>query len=433
METTPLPILSGALVALILISGYFSGSETAMMALNRYRLRHLVRDGNRTAIMVDGLLKYPDRLLGLILFGNVLINLAAASVATIIGQRLMEQMGIAVTPFFVTVVIPFALTIIILIFSEVAPKTVAAVYPDRVAFLSVYILTPLSKVLYPLVWVVNQAANGLLFCVGVRLDRRGEDPISREELRTVVLEAGGMIPRRHQRMLLSILDLESVTVDEIMVPRGEIAGIDLNDSPSDTIETLEHCQHTRLPVFHDNIDNIVGMIHVRRILRVLIDQDEFNIEDLEPLVREPYFVPLGTPLHTQLLNFQRHKKRTGLVVDEYGVIQGLVTLEDILEEIVGEFTTDIQFFNKDIHEQEDGSYIIDGATTLRDINRQLHWHLPTGGPKTLNGLILEHLEAIPEPGTSLRIGNYTLEVTQVTGNAVRMVAIRPVPKPAAGE
>ena len=416
MDDISLGALFGILFLLILLSAFFSSSETGMMALNRYRLRHMVNDGLRSAIIANNLLNQPDKLLGLILFGNTLVNIAAASVATIIGLRLMGETGIAVAT--------LILTAVILIFAEVAPKTVAALYPERIAFPASYILLFLGKLLYPLVWIINRLGNGLLEIFGLHPEGREEMTLSLEELRTVVLEAGSMIPMRHQRMLISILDLENVAVDEIMVPRNEIIGIDLNDPPSDVIEMLTHCQHTRLPVYQDNIDNIVGVVHVRRIPRILRDTESFSVNDLEKITRDPYFVPLGTPLHTQLVNFQRQKYRLGLVVDEYGVIQGLVTLEDILEEIVGEFTTDTQTYHQDIHPQEDGTFVIDGSVTLRDINRQLHWNLPTEGPNTLNGLILEKLESIPDPGTSLRLGNIALEIMQVADNAVKTVRIR---------
>jgi Mg2+/Co2+ transporter CorB len=415
-----LSVLFGILFLLILLSAFFSSSETGMMALNRYRLRHLSEDKHRSAMLVEALLKRPDRLIGLILLGNNLVNIFAASLATVIAIRLIGEIGIAVAP--------ILLTIVILIFAEVAPKTLAALYPERIAFPAAYILTPLGKVLYPFVWVINKIANSLLILLRVNVEDMEETPITREELRTIVLETGGMIPIRHQKMLLSILDLENVTIDEIMVPRAEVVGIDLNDSPAEILDLLSHAQHTRLPVYRDNIDNIIGILHVRRIPRILKAQEkeELSIEELESVTVEPYFAPLGTPLHTQLLNFQRQKRRIGLVVDEYGDIQGLVTLEDILEEIVGEFTTDMQTYSQDIHAQDDGSYIIDATATLREINRQLEWELPVDGPKTLNGLIIEHLQNIPEPGTSLRIGNLRMTITQATDNSVKKVRILPI-------
>ena len=393
-----------------------------MMAINRYRLRHLAADKHRGATLVEALLKRPDRLIGLILLGNNLVNIFAASLATVIAIRMIGEVGIAVAP--------ILLTMVILVFAEVAPKTLAALYPERIAFFSAYILTPLGKLLYPFVWVINKIANSLLLPLGINVEEMEKTPISREELRIVVLEAGHMIPRRHQKMLINILDLENITIDEIMVPRNEIVGIDLNDSPGKITELLSHGQHTRLPVYRDNVDDIVGVLHVRKFPRILKSQDkmDFSSEELESLCVEPYFSLLGTPLHTQLRNFQKQKRRIALVVDEYGNIQGLVTLEDILEEIVGEFTSDLQNFSQDIHPQEDGSYIVDGATTLREINRQLDWDLPVDGPKTLNGLILEQLQSIPEQGTSLRLANVTMTITQAADNAVKKVRILTIPE-----
>jgi len=416
LSDIPLSILFGVLFLLIMLSAFFSSSETGMMALNRYRLRHLAEDRHRSAMLVEALLKRPDRLIGLILLGNNLINIFAASLATVIAMRLMGEVGIAVAP--------ILLTVVILIFAEVAPKTLAALYPERIAFPAAYILTPLGRILYPVVWVINRVANALLGLIRVNVEASGETPLSREELRTVVLEAGAMIPRRHQKMLISILDLENITIDEIMVPRAEIDGIDLTDSRAEVLEVLANAQHARLPVYRDNIDNIIGVLHVRKIARLFRTRDSFSLETLERNLSEPYFAPLGTRLHTQLVNFQRQRRRVGFVVDEYGNIQGLVTLEDILEEIVGDFTTDLQTLSQDIHPQDDDSYIIDGTATLRDINRQLDWDLPVEGPKTLNGLILHHMESIPEPGTSLRLGHYTMTITQAVGNAVKKVRIR---------
>lgn len=415
MDDIPLSVLFGTLAVLILLSAFFSSSETGMMALNRYRLRHLVKDGHRGARLSSALLDRPDRLIGLILFWNNLINILAASIATVIAVRLIGEIGIALAP--------IILTPIILIFAETAPKTYAAIRPERIAFPAAYLLTPLLKVCYPFVFVINQISNALIRVFGINPKEKDDAPMSREELRTVVHEAGAMIPRRHQRMLLSILDLEKETVDDIMVPRNELVGIDLDDPVNEIIEQLTRSQHTRLVVYRNDVDNIVGMLHARHVLRLLREKGEFSAQDLEAICTEPYYVPEGTPLHIQLLNFQRQKERAGLVVDEYGVIQGLVTLEDILEEIVGEFTTDLQTFNQDIYPQQDGSYIIDGTATLRDINRQLNWHLPSEGPKTLNGLILERLEDIPESGTSLKIGNYAIEIRQVADNAVKKASI----------
>lgn len=416
MDNIPLSVLFGTLFCLVIFSAFFSSSETAMISLNRYRLRHLAKEGKRSAIISEKLLSRPDRLIGLILLGNNLVNIIAASVATLIGIRLLGDLGVALAP--------FVLVIIFLIFAEVLPKTLAAINPESIAFPASYILAPLMKIAYPAVWLVNWIANGLLSLFGVSLNDQGDAPLSRDELRTIVREAGALIPQRHRRMLLNILELENVTVDDIMVPRNEIAAIDLDEPVKEIMEQINHCQHTRLPVYQSSIDNIIGIIHLRRMIRIVNDKNEVTKEAIKDIMSDSYFVPKGTPLHTQMMNFQRKKRRFGIVVDEYGVIQGLVTLEDILEEIVGEFTTDMQTFNLDIQAQEDGSYLIDCSVHLREINRQLKWELPTEGPKTLNGLLLEHLEHIPESGTTLKINNYLAEITQVSENSIRMARLR---------
>lgn len=419
MDDISLGFLCAILFVLFAVSAFFSSCETSMMTLNRYRLRHLVKEGKRTAILADKLLASPARLLGLILFGNTLVNAAAASVTTVISLKLFGDSGFVITT--------MILAMLILIFTEVLPKTIAALYPEKIAFPASYLLVVLDWILYPFIWLINSIANALMNLFGLNPEANDSLPLSREELRTIVLEAGNLIPMRHQRMLISILDLENITVDEIMVPRSDITGIDLNDSSTEIIEQISNCQHTRLPVYRDSIDSVIGILHVRQFPRILADKEEFVPEDLVSFAKEPYFVPLGTPLHIQLRNFQRQKIRMGLVVDEYGGIQGIVTLEDILEEIVGEFTTDIQTFNKDIHLQSDGTVMIDGTAMIRDINKQLHWDLPMDGPKTLNGLILETLETIPDPGTSMRIGRFTVEIMQIADNAVKTVRIAELP------
>lgn len=387
-----------------------------MVALNRYRLRHLAEEGKRSAITCEKLLARPDRLFGLILFGNNIVNIFAASIATVIGIRLLGDLGVALAP--------FVLVMVFLIFAEVMPKTLAAMKPESIAFPASYLLWPMMKVAYPIVWLINWASNGLLSLFGHKLEEQDDTPLSRDELRTIVREAGTMIPKRHQRMLLNILELENVTVDDIMVPRNEVTAIDLDDPINEILEQISHCQHTRLPVYESNIDNIIGVIHIRRLSRILSDKNEVTRESIKDILFDCYFVPKGTPLHTQMMNFQHNKRRFGIVVDEYGVIQGLVTLEDILEEIVGEFTTDMQTYNLDIQQQEDDTYLIDCSVHLREINRQLKWDLPTAGPKTLNGLILEQLEYIPESGTTLKIDNYLVEITQVSENSVKMARIK---------
>ncbi|MGD8378530.1 MAG: HlyC/CorC family transporter [Gammaproteobacteria bacterium] len=416
MDEIPTSALFVALGFLIVLSAFFSGSETGLMTLNRYRLRHLSRAGHRGARIAERLLKRPDRLIGLVLLGNNFVNILASSLATLIALRLGGEGSL--------VAATLLLTLAILIFAEVTPKTLAALHPERVAFPAAYVYVPLMRVFYPLVWVVNGIANGLLRLARVPRDNGNGQSLSREELRTVVLEAGAMIPKRHQRMLLNILDLEDATVEDIMVPRNEVQGIDLDDDWDEILVQLNNSQHTRLPVFRDSIDNIVGILHLRKILRAASGGD-LDRDSLQEAMQEPYFIPEGTSLQRQLLNFQASRRRIGLVVDEYGDIQGLVTLEDILEEVVGEFTTDPATNQRDIHDEGDGGYLVNGSINIRTLNRALNWQLPTDGPKTLNGLILEHLEAIPEPGTSVKLAGYPVEIIQTRGNAVKTARVRP--------
>jgi len=412
----PLSILIGVLILLILLSAFFSGSETGLVSLNRYRLRHLSKENHPGAQRASRLLERPDRLIGLILLGNNFVNILASSIATIIGLRLFGEVGIAIAA--------TLLTFVILIFSEVAPKTLAVLHPERIAFPASFILELLLNILYPIVWLVNVIANGMLNIFGVSTSREKEERLSSDELRTVVSEAGAMIPRRHQKMLTNILDLEKVTVNDIMIPRNEIAGIDMDNDWEDIIKTLRNSRHTRLPVYRSDINNVIGLIHIRNTIDVLTKPDSDKLE-LMPHIRNAYFVPENTPLNTQLLQFQQQKRRIGLVVDEYGDVQGLVTLEDILEEIVGEFTSDPSASSKDIHAQEDGTYLIDGSASIRDLNRTMHWNLPTNGPKTFNGLILEQMEHIPEPNTSILIAGYPIEIVQTKDNAVKIAKFNP--------
>ena len=409
-----LSTLLGAIGVTALLSAFFSGSETAMMALNRYRLAHLVKEGNRGARKAHRLLKRPDRLLGVVLIGNILVNNLGATAAALVGVQLFGERGLAAAP--------FVITLIFLVFSEVAPKTIAAHNPERIAFPSAYILSPLLKLLYPLVVMVNGMSNFVLRPFLRSHNLPGEDHLNMDELRTMLRE-GARIPKRRQDMLLRIVDLETVSVDDIMVPRSEIVGIDIDSSIADIVMQISTSQHTRLPVYKENINNVIGMLHLRRTVR-FIQQDAFTKAELLHLTREPYFVPKGTPLHTQLFNFQKQKRRIALVVDEYGDIQGIVTLEDILEEIVGEFTTDFSANMPEIHPQQDRSFFIDGTTLIRDINRALGWHLPTEGPRTLNGLILEHLEFIPETNLCIKIGDYLFETLQIKDNMIINVKIQ---------
>ncbi|ELR8702706.1 DUF21 domain-containing protein [Vibrio vulnificus] len=418
MDDISTGILFALLACLIVISGYFSGSETGMMSLNRYRLKHLANSGHKGAKRVEKLLSRPDRLIGLILIGNNLVNILASSIATILGMRLYGDLGVAIAT--------GVLTLVVLVFAEVTPKTVAALYPERVSYASSILLAVLMKLLSPLVMLVNFITNGFIRLLGLKAQHNGEDNLSSEELRTVVNEAGSLIPQRHQDMLVSILDLEHVTVNDIMVPRNEITGIDINDDWKSIVRQLAHSPHGRIVLYRDKVDEAVGMLRLREAYRLMLEKNEFNKETLLRAADEVYFIPESTPLNVQLLKFQRNKQRIGLIVDEYGDIIGLVTLEDILEEIVGEFTTSIApSFSDDITPQSDGSFLIEGSTNIRDINKGLKWKLPTDGPRTLNGLILEHLEHIPENHLSIKIEGHAMEIVQLEGNRIKSVKVFP--------
>ncbi|SIO02337.1 HlyC/CorC family transporter [Salinivibrio sp. ES.052] len=424
MDDISTGILISLLVLLIVISGYFSGSETGMMALNRYRLRHLSKSGHSGAKRVEKLLTRPDRLIGLILIGNNLVNILASSIATVLGLRLYGDAGIAIAT--------GVLTMVILVFAEVTPKTLAALYPERVSFISSYVLTILMKVFYPLVSLVNFITNGFLRLLGLGAKADSKDSLSTEELRTIVNEAGSLIPRRHQHMLLSILELEEVTVDDIMVPRNEITGININDDWKSIMRQFTHAPHGRMVLYRDTIDEVVGMLRVRKAYRLMVEKNEFNKETLLRAADEVYFIPEGTPLNVQMLKFQRNKQRIGLVVDEYGDMIGLVTLEDILEEIVGEFTTSLSpSLAEEITPLTDGGYLIEGSANIRDLNKSLNWALPTDGPRTLNGLILEHLEDIPNNRLSIEIDGHHIEIVDVADNMIKQVKVLPAKQPAA--
>ncbi len=424
LNDIPIGVLLGLIIFLIFVSAFFSGSETGLISLNRYRLRHMAKDGHAGARRAHQLLKRPDRLIGLILLGNNFVNILASAIATLLAVRLLGEDGVWVAT--------ALLTVVVLIFAEITPKTLAAMRPERFAFPAAVVLKPLSIVLAPLVSIFNALPTILLRLFGISQEELTEHSISREELRTVVNEAGAMIPRRHQKMLLGILDLEKVTVEDIMVPRNEIVGIDLEDEWEQILKQLRNSQHTRLPVYRGEIDNVIGILHLRKLLGQQ-QKEGLTREDLEGLARESYFIPEATPLNTQLLNFQTQRRRIGLVVDEYGDIQGLVTLDDILEEIVGEFTTDPATSSKDIHPQEDGSFLVDGSANIRELNRIMHWELPTDGPKTLNGMITEYLETIPEAGTSLLLEGYPMDIVQTGNNTVKTVRVDPALRKQAAE
>ena len=408
LSDTSLLMLSISMVLLLCSSAYFSGTETAMMAINRYRLKHLVKKKHRAARISNKLLRYPDRLLGVILIGNNLVNFTAATIATIIGMRLFGDTGVLLAP--------WVLTATFLVFAEVAPKTLAAERPERWAFKAVYVLEPIQRLLVIPVKMVNLLSNAI-----VRLFLKNEpaqsDSLSTDELRTVVNEGAKGVGER-QNMMVRLLDLEQVSVNDIMIPRGEIEAIDIDSEMNEIVEVASNSQHTLLPIYKESINNIIGILHLRRLARFM-GSNAFTKSDLMQLTREPYYIPEATSLDKQLVRFQAEKQRIALVVDEYGELQGLVTLEDILEEIVGEFTSDFSANIPEILPQDDDSFVIDGGALLRDINRALDWELPISGPKTLNGLVLEHLETIPEENLCIQIDNYQIETLQLSDNMVK--------------
>ena len=418
-DDSSLGMLIGLLIFLVFASAYFSSSETAMMSLNRYRMKHLKRIGQPGAKRASKLLETPDRLIGVILIGNNFVNILAASIATSIAISIFG----GPEPIITTIV----LTLIILIFAEVTPKTIAALYPEKIAYPSSYLLIVLLKLLYPIVWIVNAVSNRLVVLLGFRPESDDSHQLSKEELRTVVYESAERLPRRRHGMLLNILDLEHVTVNDIIVPKNDIAGIDIEDSLEEMLDQISNTQHTRLPVFKGDIDNIVGVLHMRTISK-LLKLEHINKAAIIQETAYPYFVPESTPLHTQLFNFQKRKLRMAFVVDEYGSVIGIVTLEDILEEIVGEFTTDMATSSREIHPQPDGSFLIDGSASIREINKGLGWALSSDEAKTLNGLLMEILEAIPESSVCIQLDNYYAEILQIQDNMIRTVRMWKVDK-----
>ncbi|MCO4784910.1 HlyC/CorC family transporter [Marinomonas atlantica] len=410
MNEVPLSILAGILFFLIILSAFFSSSETGMLSINKYRLKHLVKSGNRSAKKASKLLERPDRLIGVILIGNNFVNILASAIATIIAVRIWGDAGVAIAT--------GALTLIILIFAEVTPKTMATIHPEKIAFPASWVLTVLLKVLYPLVVIVNTMSNGLMRLVGVKHIHGNNDKLGSEELRTVVNEASGLIPAAHQEMLLSILDLENVSVEDIMIPRNEVIGIDIEDSIDEIIEQICQSRHTRMPVYNGEINKVIGILHARHAAQFLRESNPSKAALLKATL-EPYFIPESTSINTVLLNFQKDHQQMGIVVDEYGDVQGIAALEDILEEIVGEFTPPQEDEEEEINLLEDGSFRIEGSTHIRDINKTLSWHLPTDGPKTLNGLIIETLEFIPEHPISLWVDNYIIEIQEIEDKVVK--------------
>lgn len=408
---------SAVLVLLIFLSGFFSAAETSLMAINRYRLRHKAKMKRRYAIIILRLLKRPDRLLGLILIGNNFSNILASALATLLAVHFWGDRA--------ALLISAVLAFVILIFAEVAPKTLAALYPEKVAKIIAWPTSMLLKLLYPLVWLTNAVSNTLLRILGVKVTGQVLEPLSREELRTIVYETSGRLSRDYQNMLLGILDLNRVTVKDIMIPKNEIIGIDIEWSWNVIRKQIATSEYDWLPVYRENINHVLGLLHMRDLMRLSLNESDYNNETLLKLLHESYFVPEGTSLNIQLLNFQRTRKRMALVVDEYGEILGLVTVVDILEEIVGEFTTSVTSVSKLVQAQPDGSYLVDGAITLRELYRQTHWQLPSKTARTLNGLIIEYLESMPQEGTCLKIAGFPIEILNVYDNRVKVARIFP--------
>ncbi len=406
------------LVVMVVVSAYFSASETGMMTLNRYRLRHLSKQGNRAARRVEKLLRRPDRLISLVLIGNNLVNILASALATIVGIRLYGNAGVAIAT--------GILTFVVLIFAEVMPKTIAALYPERVAFPSSVLLAPLQKIMLPLVWLLNTITRGLMRLCGIRGNVHSSDAVSKDELRSIVNESQSQISRRNQDMLISVLDLEKVTVGDIMVPRNEVVGIDINDDWKSIMRQLTHSPHGRIVLYRQSLDDAIGMLRVREAYRLMTEKKEFNKENLLRAADEIYFIPEGTPLNVQLVKFQRNKEKVGMIVDEYGDIQGLVTVEDILEEIVGDFTTSMSpTLAEEVNPQSDGSVLIDGSASVRELNKAFNWALPIDA-RTINGMILEALEEIPQVGTQVRVGRYLIDVLDVQENMIKRVRVIPI-------
>jgi Mg2+/Co2+ transporter CorB len=420
-STTPALLI--LLLFLLVIVAFSSGTEVAMLSVNRYRIRHRALGGSTSARTLERLLQKPDEWLGANLVILAAASVFASAIATILAQRTGHRYAVPL--------VGALLTLVVIVFCELAPKIYAASNPEGVALHAAPIYRVLVLVTRPALWLTSRLAYGFLWMFGVGRNRTATQALSPEELRTVVAEAAPVIPQRHRQMLLSILDLGRVTVNDIMIPRQEISGIDVSESWEDILDQLRQTPHTRLPVYEGELDNLIGLLHMKRVANELVRGGTLTRERLIEIARsrEPYFVPEGTPLNVQLGHFQRNRRRFAFVVNEYGDIEGLVTLEDILEEIVGEFTTDpATITHKDIHSERPGVFIVNASATIRALNRALGWQLPTGGPKTVNGLLLEHLETIPDTGTMVRVGSYEFEVLQIGDNAIRTVRVRaPVP------
>ena len=411
MNEIPLWILLASIAFLVLMSAFFSGSETSMMAINRYRLKHLVKEKNKSAKRVSRLLEKTDRLLGVILIGNNFTHTLSTALATVVAIRIWSDNAVlAVTVF---------MTIIMIIFAEVMPKTIAALKPESIAFPSSYLLKPLSKILSPLITLVSFISNNVTKLMGIDLDNASKDELKPEELRTLLQTSG--VPKRQEEMLMGIFDMDNLSVNDVMIPKNEIIGIDLNDEIKDIVKQLQEIDFTYVPCYEDTIDNIQGFLSLNKKAEFLGSETK-SIRSLKDELREPLFVPENTPLYKQLANFQSSGRRVGLIVDEYGDIEGIITLRSILEIIVGEITTE-SIERMDIMPQADGSYLVDGSMMIREVNRRLEWELPTEGPKTLSGLILEEIQTIPDTNVGLSIENYRIETVLIKDNVIKLAKV----------
>jgi len=423
LDNIPISWQLGGLALLLLISGFFSVAETSLMSLNRYRLRHLVKEGNRGARLASALLAKTDKLLGVILLCNNFANAASATLVTVITVELFGEGE------WVLMIGTLAVTFAILVFSEISPKVIAAAYPEKLGILCSYILYPLLKVLYPAVWFVNLFVGGLLKLLGVRVNfAESTQSLTMDELRSIVTDAGHFMPQKHRTILLNLFELEKITVDDVMTAHTMVESINFDAPIEDILQHISSSMHTRLPVRQGEHEEIIGILHVRKVigrLREHLDGNDLDKDALQALIAEPYFIPSGTPLFTQIQQFQENQQRVALVVDEYGEFRGLVTLEDILEEVIGDFTTQSPSRSGSYRREEDGSWLVDGSSSLRDLNKKLDLALPLDGPRTLNGLILEHFEDIPEPSTSFKIGTHRLEIIQTQDRIVKSVKIFP--------
>ena len=396
------------------MSAFFSGSETSMMAINRYRLKHLVKEKNKSAKRVSKLLERTDRLLGVILIGNNFTHTLSTALATVVAIRLWSDSAVlAVTVF---------MTIIMIIFAEVMPKTIAALKPESIAFPSSYFLKPLSKILSPLITLVSFASNGVTKLIGIDINSTDKDELKPEELRTLLQSSG--VPKRQEEMLMGIFDMDYLSVNDVMIPKNEIVGIDLNDSIENILNQLQEIDFTYIPCFEDSIDNILGFLSVNKKADFLGNKIQSK-ENLKSELREPLFVPENTPLYKQLANFQSSGRRVGLIVDEYGDIEGIITLRAILEIIVGEITTET-IEKMDIMPQADGSYLVEGGMIIRELNRRLGWELPTEGPKTLSGLILEEIQTIPDTNIGLTLEGYRIETVLIKDNVIKLAKLKKI-------